>query len=143
MKSVAPKILDAAAEFYPTVFPSLNAGCTFVLDAFPTMYRRTIRELKSHFTTKELSLMRDVSNGHMMTPSIAGVVLYQQCIDGIELDSLDDKWGIHPGNFLRSLNELTVHQSACLELWATGFWSQANNDDAVTMEKYVMQLVGE
>ena len=142
MKSVAPKILDNAAEFYPTIFPSLNAGCTFILDAFPPLYRRTMREIKGLFTANELNLILDVLNGQMMTPTIAGVVLYQQCIDGMDLDSLDDKWNIDAGSFIKSLEKLTIHQSACIELWAAGFWSQVNTDAAVPMEKYVTQLIG-
>lgn len=123
MKSVAPKILDSAAEFYPRVFPSLNAGCTFILDSFPILFRRSMRELRGRFTGSELYLILDVYNGYMMTPSITGAILHQQCLDAIELDDADAKWDIDESEFLNKLTLLTSFQSACLEIWACGYWA--------------------
>lgn len=123
MKNVAPKILDSAAKFYPDTFQSLNAGCTFTLDSFPVLYRRAMWELKGRFKGSELYLILDVHNSHMMTPSIVGAVLYQQCLDAIQLEDADAKWDVDEDEFLNKLTLLTSFQAACLEIWASGYWA--------------------
>lgn len=122
-KTVSPRVSDSAAEFYPGLFRSLNAGVEFALDAIPQLYRRTLHGLRGRFSRGELSLMIDVFNATALMPGILGQHLGIQCADGVALDELDEKWEIEKDPFLERIQALTLFEAACLELWATGFWA--------------------
>lgn len=118
----APRISDSAAQFYPAIFPSLNAGLEFVADAFPVLYRRTLHGLKGRLERSELSLMIDIFNSTALRPGILGQHLAAQVSDGIALDHLDEKWEIDGKKLNEKIGKLTMFECACLELWANGFW---------------------
>jgi len=121
-KPIAPKISDKSAEFYPQIFSNLNAGATYVLDAFPVLYRRTLHDLRGTFTCSELMLMVDVFNSTFLTSHISGQHLDIQVADGIALDALDKKWEIDGPALNAKIAALPIFSAACLEIWANGFW---------------------
>jgi len=143
MKKLAPRINDATAEFLPTAFPTTNAGAEYILDAYPALYKRTLIELRGRFSASELKLMLDVFNGTMLTSGISGQHLEINCIDGMELDALDTKWGVDKTAFAGKLKSITIFQAACLEVWANGFWyaEKSAADETGSVEKYVEGLV--
>jgi len=144
-KTVSPRIADSAAEFYPSIFRNLNAGVEHVLDSFPVLYRMTICSLRGRFSCGELSLMIDVFNGTALLPRLLGQHLGLQCADGIALDGLDEKWEIEKTPFLERIQALTLFESACLELWAVGFWATLHEgvDDGTKLNAWLKNLLVE
>lgn len=129
-KSIAPKIADTAANFYPDVFRNLNSGATYALEAFPVLYRRTLYELRGRFDQPELMCIIDVFNATALTAGMAGQHLAVSVEDGINLDGLDKKWSLDKKTFLSNLAGLTIFQAACLEIWANGFWYSETSQNA-------------
>lgn len=121
MKKTAPRISDSAAEFYPTVFSSLNGGLEYTIDAFPTLYRRTLAELRGVFSAAELKLIIDVFISTALTPGLAGQHLALSVADGIALENLDKKWSVDAAAMKKKIETLTSFDAAVLEIWATGF----------------------
>lgn len=140
-RSTAPRISEAAAKFYPTVFSSLNAGMQYAGDSYPVLYRRTLHELRGKFTRGELSLMIDVFNATALLPEIAGQHLAASVADGIDLDHLDEKWEIDGAELNRKISGLTIFESASLELWANGFWYRQKAEEPLDLEKWLKQLI--
>lgn len=144
MKKIAPKISDTAAEFYPSLFASLNGGATYALEAFPKLYQRTLHGMKGRFSKSELSLMLDVMNATMLTPQSAGYHLAANVADGIALDGLDEKWEIDGKTLNEKLAALPPFEAACLEIWANGFWYAKDRKDIQSgedFENWLAQLI--
>jgi len=140
-KPIAPQISETAAEFYPHHFRSLNFGATYVLEAFPILYRRALYGLRGLFDEPELKLMIDVfeaAGWADLTVGLAGRRLAIQCRDGMEIHGLDKKWGVDKDEFSKKLEGLTIFQAACLEVWAHGFWHGKQRDD--DMDAWIEQL---
>lgn len=128
-KSTAPRIGEQAAKFYPSVFPSLNAGLEYTADAMPGLYRRTLHDLRGTFTRGELMLIVDVFNATALTSGMAGQQLDIQVADGIALDSLATKWEIEGAALNAKIAALPIFTAACLEIWASGFWYCQDDPD--------------
>ena len=135
-KATAPRIDSKAAEFYPGVFSSLNAGMIYVIEAFPDVYRRTLHGLRGQFARGELMLLIDVFNATMLTPGHAGQHLLIQVEDGIDLDKLDEKWGVTKGDLVAKIERLPLFSLACLEIWANGFWYRQTQPKEFSNEEF-------
>lgn len=145
MKATAPRIADQSADFYPTVFKSLNAGLEYILDAVPVMYQRSMERLKGPFTTNELKLIIKVFAGSKtISPALAGFQLLRYVQDGIQLNRLDKKYEVSAKTLEIKLKALSIFESACLELWAYGY-SHSNEfyHFRVGLDEYVAQLAGD
>lgn len=134
---LGPRISDTAATWLSAHFSSRNAGAEYILEAFPELYRRVLRDLDGRFTPGELSLMLDVMNGHMLTPQLAGQSLIISCVDSMDLDGTGEKWKIDPEGFTDSLQGLRPFELACLEIWARAFWESGKGE----LKNWVAQLV--
>lgn len=134
---VTPRISEKTAEELKRVFPSLNAGCEYVLESWLQLYRLTIHKLKGHFSRGELLLMVDVMNGTYLTPGIAGQHLDINVADGISLDKLDEKWSIDGPELNKKIAELTIYEAACMEWWIQAFWNQKEHGN---LDEYVEDL---
>lgn len=140
-KSTSPRISEASAKFYPTVFSSLNAGLEYTIDAFPALYRRTLYDLKGTFSHGELMLMVDVYNATMLTPGHQ--MLCAQVSDGIALDHLDEKWEIDGAALNAKIAALPIFAAACLEIWANGFWHRQKQSEIIgkDFDSWLTQLL--
>ena len=136
-KALGPKVTPQVFEFFDSTWEKPNTGATYILDAMPGLHRQTIKELYGMFSQNELFLMVDAMNGCMLTAQIAGNHLISNVADAIELDFLDKKWKIGKMDILRKLQDLTVFQTACLELWIQSFWHQHRE---IPLEDYVKTL---
>lgn len=149
MVSTAPKITDEAAEFYRKYFPvSFNASLTFVLDAFPSFYTRTLAEMRGVFSRGELGLILDVLNGHGMlllsshhAPALIGQHIALEIHDALcltpglaETWKIDDIFGL-----MERINRLTIFQKICIEIWASGFWKYHN----IELNEWIKPLIGD
>jgi len=134
---LGPRISDTAATWLSAHFSTRNAGAEYILEAFPELYRRVLRDLKGRFTPGELSLLLDVMNGHMLTPQLAGQSLIISCVDSMALDGTDTKWGVDAQGFADSLQGCRPFELACLEIWAQAFWESGNGE----LRNWVAQLI--
>lgn len=137
----APRIPGAAAEWYPGLFESLNQGLEFIIEAFPTLYKRALDEIKGKFLEGELLLMVDVFNATYLLPQILGTHLDIQVSDGCALDGLDQKWGVMKNPLLDKIAALTSFQAACLELFVVGFW-HGGHWEKMDPREYVKEVKG-
>lgn len=148
-ENIGPRIEAKTKDFYTELFSSVNAGASYILEAFPAIYRITLaRELKGVFTRPELMLVIDVCNGLMLTPGIAGQHLPANVSDGIALDGLDKKWEIDGKALVAKLRGLSLAQLAIIEVWAQGFWESSNTGEGAlkspgAIEEWVAQLAQE
>jgi hypothetical protein len=140
VKAIGPKISEESAAWLEKNFKNLNAGATYILDAFPGLYARTLHDLAGNFPRGELLAMVDVMNATWLTPGIAGQHLAINVRDGIELDHLDQKWEIDGKVLNRKLTNLSIFALACLEIWIGAFWKQENHDN---LEDWVKQFIQE
>jgi hypothetical protein len=128
MPKITPRISDTTERWLSENFSSKHAGAELVLDAFPTLYRRGLADLKGRFTGPELSLLLDALNGLYLTPILLGQHLVASATDGIRLDGLDEKWGVEPESFLQKLDSLSFFEKACLEIWLRAYWGSGAED---------------
>lgn len=134
---MAPRLTPAAVDYYTSNFDSLNQGAEYVLHAFPVMARRALAGLKGRFSSGELSIMLDVMNGTALTAIVAGDTLTANVEDAIALDHLDEKWHVDKAEILKKMASLTPFETACLEIWARGFWAGDHYEGKGALEKYV------
>ena len=100
---------------------------------FVPLYHQCMSGLVGRFTAGELSLMLDVANSLALTPVMMGQHLTAECLDGIGLEGLDDKWGVQEVAFRDRLHSLSPFEATCLEIWSRAFWESGayENDDAI------------
>jgi hypothetical protein len=142
LRAIAPKITEDAAQWYEDIFPSLNAGVTFMLEATPHLYAQGLSEMRGMFSRGELSMILDVLNDHGTLMAygspggLAGQHITLSISDSFRLHpgSYEDKWGISDADgFVRRLVGLGRWHLVCLEMWAARFWQgDYNADNAVT-----------
>ncbi|RLC76939.1 MAG: hypothetical protein DRI61_12400, partial [Chloroflexi bacterium] len=119
---------------------TLNAGCEYILNAWPGIVKRTLADLSGQFTAGELSLIIDVFNGTALTPGLAGQHIAINVADSIDLDHTDQKWSVDKKTILKKLQNLTIFQAAVLEIWANGFWYGKNQPEKQNLKKYIREL---
>ena len=143
MVKTAPRINKSTADFLPDYFVSINAGCEYVLNSWPGLFKRALDEMKGRFTEGELSVMLDVMDGTIIIAGNYGRHLIGNCQDGIALDGLNKKWKIDKKVFLEKLEALSTFEAACLEVWSNGFWYSKNNWQTKVndIEKYIKMLL--
>jgi hypothetical protein len=91
-------------------------------------------------TRNEARAILDVHNGLLITVGILGQHLRADTADAIELNGLDAKWELDGRGFVKRLRELTLVESAAIEIWASDFWEGEYNDDKWT-EQHLMLLL--
>jgi hypothetical protein len=141
MKTVSPRVDETALAVYPELFLNPHFGYTYILEAFPVLYKRTLFEIrrKKLFTGNELKLILDVFNGTMLTSFLAGQHIDASVQDAIYLDRLNEKWEIDGKVLIGKIESMSVFEKCVLEIWANAFWySKKKHDD---LEKYVSGLL--
>lgn len=143
-KKVTPLIEDESIKFFESNFRNLNAGVTYILEAFPSLYGRTMHDVKGVFTDGELRLILNVVNGLELTAQIAGKHLIFDVQDGIDLERLDEKWGVSKVDIIKKINNLSLFCLVCLEIWAKSFWQGKRSGQGeyvkMDLDEYVEKL---
>jgi len=122
IKPVTPRVSPQALAWITDTFKNPTHGAGYCIEAFHVLYAHSMYDLKGQFGEGELSLMIDVFNGTMLTPGRAGQQLLVDCVDGMALNGLDEKWNVDRKAFTDKLKSLTLTESACIEIWANGYW---------------------
>jgi hypothetical protein len=123
MRKTSPRIQEEPAAWFEDHFKTLNAGLEFYANSLPGIHKRTLFELRGHFSEAELMLVLEVMNGKSITRGAAGLTLFVACEDGIRVKQLDRKWGVGRDSFLDRLKNLRHWDAVTLEMWAAGFWN--------------------
>jgi hypothetical protein len=138
-KQIGPRVTEISAEFYASMFEAMTPGSEFVLDAYPSLYRKTLREVKGKFSPGELKLMCEVMMGCLLTPSLSGDHLLANAQSGAKYDGLDQKWEVDFSEFEKKFEALTIFQKSCLEVWTKVFWTKGGQRK--NLPTYVKELV--
>lgn len=131
------------AEWLAEHFGTRTAGGEFLLGAVPVLYRRTLHSLRGRFERGELMLLIDVMNGNMLAPGIAGHALAMECEDGVNLNQLDRKWEIGWPSFRAKIQDLSVFERFCLEIWGRGYWASGKWQEADGEKEWIESLTME
>lgn len=137
-KKIGPAIADATAAFFSRTFDSPNAGYSYALDSYPTLYRQTLAEMRGRFGADELKLLLDANNGLLLTAELAGQHVALEVADSISLNAYDKKWNVDGASLVRRLRELPAFSRAVLEVWARAFW--ADPETYASPDRYVAAL---
>lgn len=119
-KSIAPKIEASSADWISSMFPSLNAGATFILEAMPNIYRRSLYEIDGQFAENELIAILDIleEQGGKISAPTAGRTL------PFKIEDLCRDNDEYSESFSNRINDLPRIHLVCLEIWAASFWQQ-------------------
>ena len=146
-KPTTLKITEQAAEFYQQTFPNLHAGAVFILESFPTLYRRTLHDLRGVFTLGELKLLVEVfAVSASLTPDYSGQQLSIKVQNGVKFsDDLGGKYTVDEAVLMQKLSKLSIFNAACLEIWAKGGWHIIKSADSsggdLALERWLAQLL--
>ena len=140
-KGLGPKIDPRAAEWLASTWASANEGATWVLEATPALYRRTLAELRGKLDASQARLVLDALNGCEAGAGLAGQRLGLALRDAVELGEIQSKWGVDGKALLKAANGLTAFQAATLEGWAAQFWL-GDVEDAAREQAYVALIAG-
>ncbi|MBW2345630.1 MAG: hypothetical protein JRF53_16845, partial [Deltaproteobacteria bacterium] len=69
-KQLGPRIGPQTEKWLEGIFSAKHPGAEYVLEMTPSLYSRTLDDLKGRFGDGELSLMIDVFNSTMLTPQL-------------------------------------------------------------------------
>lgn len=120
--NIGPRITPTTRDFYEKTFETTNAGAEFALQAFPTLYRRSLREIWGVFTPEEVCLLIDLLNSVFLQPELLGQHILADLEDAIALDHIDEKWGVAGKELVSKVQALPLFQAVALEIFAKGFW---------------------
>ena len=147
-KAVAPKIDEAAAQFYSETFDTLNQGATWVMEAFPRLYRVCLSEMRGVFTAGELGMIIDVLNSLITLFSYAGASMSGNHIglsisDTFELypGVYERKWDVVPDVLNNKIASLSNFERTCIELWGASFWERDDYQEDDAIEKHCAALL--
>ena len=114
---IAPGTRETLAEVMPA-----RVGQGYILEAWPTLAKRTLADLRGKFTTGELCVLIEAVNGLYLTPGLAGQHIGLSVADAMRLDGVADKWGVDEAILNAKLEALTILESVVIELWAARYW---------------------
>jgi hypothetical protein len=110
----------AREQLRATLLHKLGPG--YVLESFPSLYKRTLDGLRGVFTESELRLILNALNGLFLTPGLAGQHLGLSVADAMQLDNLAIKHGVQAKKLNAKIADLKPFEAAVMEIWAIGFW---------------------
>ena len=140
-QGISLRISDKARECLADNFSGPNTGANYVLDSFPTLYRATLRELKSRITRAELMLLVDCMNATMLTRWLCDEVL-THAVDAMALDALDEKWEVSRAELTAKLTSLSAFQVAALNIWTNAAWYGGGDERPERdLDEYVKALL--
>lgn len=136
IKSVSVRVDESALDTISDILPE-KLGKRYILESWPYLYRRTLAALRGKFTSAELLLMIDVSNGLYLSAGMAGQHLGLQVADAIALDAADAKWSVSATELMLKLDSLSTWEASCIEIWCQLYWVRHNE---IKPEEYVTAL---
>lgn len=119
---VGPRITEATRFFLVRIWPTQNHGAQWILESFPKLYDRTLKEIKGIFTKSELSLVLDAAENLTYFPEMAGQIIAFTVMDSLSMSRMGEEQEVDSDILLRKMTALTHYQRAMIEVWAQGYW---------------------
>ncbi len=135
--TLGPRADGKTKSLFVRLFGTANSGAEYVVQSWPGLYRRSLFDLLKELSVAERSAIIDSYNGTAITPWFAGIAVSQHVADSIELEGLAAKWEFDGPALVRKLDAMRPFDSACLEVWACGFWEQVGTPEEVPLERYI------
>lgn len=123
MRKTSPRLSETNAQFYLDHHPTLNAGLEYWIEAIPSLWTRTLYELRGHFTIEELILLIDEFKDSTVQAAMAGQTLNIRVINSLSIKSVDKE------TLIAKIARLTIFEKAVLEIWAMAFNKTDKNLD--------------
>lgn len=140
-QQLGPRADVRTMDFFKMHFGTVNAGAEYALEAFYSLFRATLRELRGRFPREELLLLIDEMRDRELT---AGQGFLEEIEDAIHLHGADKRWNVKKEDITKRIQGLSLSQRALLEVWAYGFWrANRGNEEAMeeeAMKKWTQQL---
>jgi len=140
MKKIGPRLSDQAAEWYEKNFATRGGGAEFILEAFPTLWKQTLAELRGKFTVGEINLLIDTFNSTLLAPNLLGQHVELCAHDSMRLDGSDEKWGVAHDEFMAKLKNLSLFEKACLEIFVRAFWESGEWENPDGVDSWVGKI---
>ncbi|HAM53091.1 MAG TPA: hypothetical protein DCP92_21210 [Nitrospiraceae bacterium] len=138
-QQLGPRADVKTMDFFKVHFGTVNAGAEYALEAFYSLFRATLRELRGKFQQEELMLLIDGMRDRELTAVNAGQGFLNEIEDAIHLNGADKLWNVKREEIIKKIRMLSVSQRALLEVWAHGFWKANRGGNEETMEKEAMR----
>jgi hypothetical protein len=105
------------------LFPLLGAQRRKLLEeVLPMLYTQTLEEMVGRFTSEELSLLLLAHEGGSRAAMVLGRYIFQNC--ELHLPFYKKRDDINPSDLKEKIESLPYWSRVCLELWASGWWSE-------------------
>ncbi|MFH0825272.1 MAG: hypothetical protein V2B18_21180 [Pseudomonadota bacterium] len=141
---ITTRVSEATEKWLTTNCRNKTSGAEYILDAFPTLYARTLLDLRGKFSGNEVALLIDAFNGTMLTPQLAGQHVIMSAADSMELDRTDEKWNVEPKDFLARLQALSHFERAVMEIFVRAYWESPETGDGLknpgSLEEWVLRI---
>lgn len=129
-KIVSPRVDPTCADKMEYYFGSRNAGAEMVINAWPSLWLGTLREIRAalNLSRAEAMALLDALNGCHLMPLILGGHAALEVHDADRLNGLGEKWGIDAQDLARRIAALPQFARAAIEWWAAAFWLTGDGD---------------
>ncbi len=106
-------------------------GVTFALESFQLAYQKSLVELKGYFAPEELCLIVELMDVTKLTGGSSGSQITRRA--NHELDFKEGAWKkrypeLDFTDFRAALEEMSFFRRVSIEIWAKGFYGQAEKD---------------
>jgi hypothetical protein len=116
---LSTKVTPQSYEFYQQTFRDhAHAGGSYVLDAFPDIYRWSIHEFQGIFPEAQRALIVRAFKGFCINPASAGAMLPARCRIVMESDEKASR-GIDRDAFFAKMDALPKCLVMIIEIWAS------------------------
>ncbi|KAB0670098.1 hypothetical protein F6V30_08005 [Oryzomonas sagensis] len=92
-----------------------------------------LNEIRGFFTKGEICLIADVCNGYWYTVDNPKVQLCLEVSDAIELEALDEKWGVEKETFLGKLTSLCHFHAHVVITMVRRCWDMSANNNLIDL----------
>lgn len=91
--------------------------------------RHARHKLRQRLSSAEMSAVLDVLNGHWFSEPSSISYIYAEVEDAVELNRLDEKWGINGRYLVTLLSQLSYIESCALADAAEQFWTRVSRGE--------------
>jgi hypothetical protein len=143
-QQLGPRAEVKTMDFFKRHFGTVNAGAEYALEAFYSIFRATLRELRGKFSREELMLLIDGMRDRELIAATAGQDFLNEIEDAIHLHGADERWNVKKEEIIKKIRALPLSQRTMLEVWARGFWKSYSGNEEIlekeAMGKWAQQL---
>ena len=138
MKITTIRIEKKIAENIKKTFGVIEKGAHAMFTGWFAIQKRMMYELKEKFSKKELQLLIELQNSHILSPDACSPDMLSALVqDGCTYDGLDEKWKVNKDTLIEKVQKLSFSQSLILQTYLNNFWygskEEKNMDDYLSI----------